>query len=145
MIKHKFIKPNIPKLKIYSMRKKVFWNVQLFFRSFLIVSLISCSQQPKTDLTKAAVIPKPVSISANGGSFEINCQTGIFVNNEIAGMIKIGDFLSEILSSAIGVEIEVIGTDEVPDDGNIYMELSDDISELGEEGYKLTITDDLLT
>lgn len=127
------------------MRNRILRKAQIVITAFLISSLFSCVQQPTTDLTKAAIIPKPISVVADGGNFEISCKTSVFVNAEPDEVKKTGSFLAGVLARATSVDIEVISTDETPGNGNIYMELSDDFSRLGEEGYTLRITEELLT
>ncbi len=98
-----------------------------------------------TDLSKENLIPKPVSVIATGSSFDLTDQTDIFVNGESAELLRIGQFLADKLNPSTGLGIEVKTTSETPSPGNIFITLSDSDSELGNEGYQLTITDKLVT
>lgn len=126
------------------MRKNIFLRVQVLLSSILFFVLMSCTQNAKTDLAKAAIIPKPVSIEAGGESFKISCETGINYNSDSDEVMKIGQSLAKTLGPATGFEMEV-SYKTSPDKGSIFMKLSDDFSKLGDEGYKLAISKDLLT
>jgi hexosaminidase len=94
-----------------------------------------------TDLSKANIIPKPVSIVPTGDSFDLTDQTDIYVQGESAELLKIGQYLADKLNPSTGLGIEVKTTSEAPASGNIYLSLSENDAELGDEGYQLTITD----
>ena len=94
-----------------------------------------------TDLSKANIIPKPVSIVPTGDSFDLTDQTDIYVQGESAELLKIGQYLADKLNPSTGLGIEVKTTSEAPASGNIYLSLSENDAELGDEGYELTITD----
>jgi hexosaminidase len=94
-----------------------------------------------TDLSKENIIPKPVSIVPTGESFDLTDQTDIYVQGESAELLKIGQYLADKLNPSTGLGIEVKTTGEAPSSGNIYLSLSENDAELGDEGYELTITD----
>ncbi|MDP3434257.1 MAG: beta-N-acetylhexosaminidase [Bacteroidota bacterium] len=94
-----------------------------------------------TDLSKANIIPKPVSIVPTGDSFDLTDQTDIYVQGESAELLRIGQYLADKLNPSTGLGIEVKTTSEAPASGSIYLSLSENDAELGDEGYELTITD----
>lgn len=110
--------------------------------AFLVMTLMfgQMACQP-TDLSKASIIPKPVSIVPTGDSFDLTDQTDIYVQGESAELLKIGQYLADKLNPSTGLGIEVKTTSEAPASGNIYLSLSENDAELGDEGYQLTITD----
>ncbi|OFX62029.1 MAG: beta-N-acetylhexosaminidase [Bacteroidetes bacterium GWB2_41_8] len=97
-----------------------------------------------TNLSKENVIPKPVSVVTTGESFDLTDQTDIYVQGESAGLLKIGQYLADKLNPSTGLAIGVKTTSEIPASGNIYLALSENDAELGDEGYELTITDKLV-
>ncbi len=119
----------------------------LFRPSILILALAlfsSCAKKIATDLTKENLIPKPVSVTATNSSFEITAKSAIYVQGNSEELLKIGQSLADKLNPATGFNIAVKATEAEPKKGNIYLTLSSADSELGEEGYILTITEKLV-
>ena len=108
----------------------------------LILMQISCT---KTDLSKENLIPKPVSIVSSGGIFELTDLSAIYVSGETEQLKNIGQFLADKLKPATGFTMEVKSSSEIPSSGNIYLKLSDQDASLGDEGYELNITANLIT
>jgi len=98
-----------------------------------------------TDLSKENMIPKPVSVVSEGGEFNLTDQTDIYVQGESAELKQIGQYLADKLNPSTGKGLEVKTTDKAPEQGNIYLSLSENDSELGDEGYQLKITDKLVS
>lgn len=94
-----------------------------------------------TDLSKENLIPKPVSVSATGSSFDLTDQTDIYVQGESEELLRIGQYLADKLNPSTELGLEVKTTTEAPAPGNIFLSLAADDTELGDEGYELTITD----
>ncbi|BBE17333.1 beta-hexosaminidase [Aquipluma nitroreducens] len=91
------------------------------------------------------MIPKPVSVVATGGKFDLTDQTDIYIQDESAELKQIGQYLADKLNPSTGLGLEVKPTTDAPAPGNIYLSLSGSDSELGDEGYQLTITDKLIS
>jgi len=125
--------------------KLKFTSIIFFFSASLFLSAFTSCMKTQTDITKVAIIPKPVSVEAENGSFELSCETGIYVNSEIKEVVATGHFLAKSLQPATGIEREVLSLKFVPEKGNIFLKLTDADPSLGEEGYKLTITEKLVT
>ncbi len=105
--------------------------------------LFSCKPSiPPTDLSKESIIPKPVSISATGSAFQLKDNAGVYVDDD-AELKLVAQYLSDRLMPATGFNLQVFSTTSTPTPGNIYLTISPD-PQLGEEGYELTITADLL-
>jgi hexosaminidase len=115
--------------------------------TIFIVMLIqtSCTVKAPSDLSKESIIPKPVSITATGEYFSIKKTTKIFIKGESAELKQIGQYLADRLNPSTGFGIEVKSTSEVPRQGNIYLTMSESNKNLGDEGYELTITKEMLT
>jgi hexosaminidase len=111
--------------------------------AFLSVAIISCKQHPPTDLAKENLIPKPVSVTATTEVFELTDKSGIYFEGESAELKFIGDYLAEKLRPSTGYDLPVASTTGAPKSGNIYFAVSGD-SELGDEGYEMEITEDLI-
>ena len=106
----------------------------------------SCKPMTKTpaDLTKESIIPKPVSITTTGDYFTLNKKTVIFVSGEADEMINMAKYLADKLSPATGFAVKVNKPSANPRSGTIHLTLADLDKKFGEEGYKLTITKQMI-
>lgn len=110
--------------------------------SLLAIALLftSCTVKTPSDLSKAGVIPKPVSVTSTGEYFTIKQGTAIYTKGESPEIRNVAQFLADHLKPATGFSFEVGTAPEKANQGNIWLELSSDSSRLGDEGYNLTIT-----
>lgn len=116
-------------------------NVWAALAFSVLFSQMACTP---TNLSKENVIPKPVSVVTTGDSFDLTDQTDIYVQGESDGLLQIGQYLADKLNPSTSLAIGVKTTSEIPASGNIYLALSENDAELGDEGYELTITDKLV-
>lgn len=112
-------------------------TIIVIFSLIAVFSIIACNS---TNLSKENVIPKPVSMTPTGGSFKLTEKASIYVPGSSEELMKIGQYMADKLKPRTGFGLEVKSTGETPSSGNIYLELNEKDSELGDEGYELTIT-----
>ena len=105
-----------------------------------MVTLISFKAKTASDLLKASIIPKPVSITASGDYFILKAKTDIYLQGESDELKKIGQYLADRLNPATGFGIEVKTATKSPMSGNIYLTLLGGDEKLGNEGYELSVT-----
>ncbi len=117
----------------------------LAFAGLLLTVIFGQTACTPTDLSKESLIPKPISVVSSGGNFELTDQTDIYVQGESTEINQIGQFLADKLNPSTGLGIEVKSTSETPPSGSIFLSLSGDDAELGDEGYELTINDNLVS
>jgi hexosaminidase len=129
------------KKKAISMKKINFLTVIVTCMTLFIMT--ACSQEP-TDMTKAGIIPKPVSVTATGETFTLSKHSDIFVQEGSEEIARIGQFLADKINPSTGLGLAVISGKGRPGRGDILLQLSDDDVELGDEGYELTVTARLL-
>ena len=91
----------------------------------------------------ACLIPKPTSFFQSTGNFIISSDTKIFLQKENSEVVSIAKLLSTSLKEASGCEIEISDASMAQEAGNIQITLNGE-SSLGEEGYELSITSDLI-
>ena len=110
--------------------KKVIWI------SFLIV-MLSSFKEPLTGKTQKAIqiIPKPREITVLSGTFEMTDNTSIKADQVL--VLK-AEQLRAYLSPASGYMLLI--NKKNAEENIIELKLTDDLSSLGEEGYKLNIT-----
>jgi hexosaminidase len=103
--------------------------------------LNGCKPKTPTDLTKEILIPKPVSVTATNGSFEIDPGTKIYFNGGDAAKTVAIDLLAYC---GLNTTQNLIATTEIPSAGIYLTTQGKDVS-LSQDGYQLSITEDLLT
>jgi hexosaminidase len=101
------------------------------------VIFISCKNSSEPVLIDAAdLIPKPVSVTSNGESFQLTDSTSIYILGESQEALQAGQYLAEKLRPATGFKLTVSNATETSKPGNIYLQISAD-SASGNEGYEL--------
>lgn len=119
-----------------------------FIALILIVTLMfsfnSCKNEPTTDLSHTGFIPVPASVTAAGGSFLIDESTVISYEDGKEGLQQNAQYLSAALSRITGTSLRAETVEELPKEG-IYLSLSGEDQNLGNEGYILTIGNQLIS
>ncbi len=109
-----------------------------------LIFLVSCQKKSShTGLASLPIIPKPVSVVSSDGVFELNEKTNIYVNGAVPAWTRVAENFARKLRPSTTFELNIIETKEAPSSG-IYFTSAND-AELGEEGYVLTITENLIT
>lgn len=91
------------------------------------------------------IIPMPVSITSTGGSFVLAGTADIYVEPGTAELTAIGQYLADKLNPSTGYGLQVLTTTGAPANGNIYLTTVGGDPTLGDEGYQLTVTANLVT
>lgn len=107
---------------------------------FVFMMQVSCSEKTPSDLTKASIIPKPVSITSTGDYFTLKSNTVIYVMGESYEILNIGHYLADRLNPATGYDLNVRSTNEDPGKGSILLTTSGAGANAQEESYELIIT-----
>ncbi len=116
--------------------------------------LASCSKkttivepiiEPDPELAPAEIIPLPVSNIATEKVFILSEKANIYIAPQNAEMEKIGQYLAGRMNPATGYGMRVLPTTGPPSNGNIHLTTLNGDPALGEEGYQLTITEQLIT
>lgn len=126
-------------------KKQNFAITALLVISMLYIQVSSSAKTP-SDLSKADLIPKPVSLTATGGYFSLKAGTDIYIQGESKELRQIGQYLADKLKISTGFGIEVKTTEKTPGSGNIYLTLKGNNSgtNSGDEGYELIISKKLI-
>lgn len=133
-------------------RKKVFTSLTkilaIGFSGFL-VSITGCaggffeaSSEAKHS-QELSIIPRPVELSKESGSFTLAGSSKIYVQGKSSGetdeIYKIGQYLKDKLSPSTGFALDIIKSDN-PAAGSIYLTTVGGDKGLGSEGYNLDVT-----
>ncbi|HEY5509468.1 MAG TPA: beta-N-acetylhexosaminidase [Prolixibacteraceae bacterium] len=122
-------------MKTFISRFNLNLNSLLLILTFAVANPISAS-----DLTNAAIIPKPVSVSATGKNFDLKNNLVIRVNEASAEMTRVAQYLADRLNPATGFNIAVQSSGDLPESNFILLETGINNTQLGLEGYELNIT-----
>jgi len=109
---------------------------RLLLIPFLIIMLFSFKEPSTGEIPMGIqIIPKPREITVLNGTFEMTVSTSIKAGHDLFGK---AEQLRAYLSPASGYLLPI---NKRNDGGNlIELNLLDELSSLGEEGYKLNIT-----
>jgi hexosaminidase len=114
------------------------------------VAMLSCKQEkkqrvlnlPKTDLTQANLIPKPVQITATNTAFPLDRYTAIYTVEDSTGFEHVGLFLADKIKEISRLDIPVNGKEAANQESVIYIKKSDSLSDENREAYRLDIGND---
>ncbi len=91
------------------------------------------------------IIPHPVSVTLMEGIFFLTPNMLIVLDPNSSDEVKaVAQFLADLLNPATGYDITVQPFPELPPHGSVYLTLTGEDTSLGEEGYTLTITPELV-
>jgi len=108
--------------------------------SLLLMPFCTWAQKSVSDLSKAGIIPKPVSVVPSGGYFILKPGTAIIIRENSGELKQISKYLSGRLTSSTGYGIDVKVSAAKPKPGNIVLVTDAARTELGGEGYELVIS-----
>lgn len=115
-----------------------------------VVLVASCQESkkqiefPRTDLAKAALIPKPLEIIATHSAFGLDSATAIHTTTTDPQFEEVGRFLAEKLKDQIGLDLRVNDTTGEKLERLIYIHQSDSDALDGPEAYQLYIRRDTI-
>ena len=96
------------------------------------------------DLSEANLLPLPVSISVDSSSFAMDSLTSIFLEGDEAALMPVAKYLQSMLTPATGYDFLVKKKEEMSAYGNIILSINAQNDTLGQEGYDMKITEDVL-
>jgi hexosaminidase len=118
----------------------------VFLQSCVLVIIcltIGCTPAEPTDLTKAALIPYPVSVLANGERFELNAATVIQIEESQKALADLAVYLQNSVKQATGLLLAIEKTTGKARKNTIVLSFSDKlIDSLGVPAYELLIDED---
>ena len=95
--------------------------------------------------TMGDVIPVPASVKAASGTFVLTSATNVCVEPATSEIFHTGQYLADKLNGSTGYKTQVLVTTGTPAEGNLFLTTVGADPALGEEGYELAITPDLVT
>lgn len=102
------------------------------------------STTPEAPQTMHSLIPKPAFVQTLDGVFALTESAAIYVPSGNPEIEDIGRYLSTMWQGATGFALPVIPSEAAPDAGNLRLTLEGGDPTLGEEGYTLAISPDLV-
>lgn len=93
--------------------------------------------------SETEIIPRPVMAEATGGSFTLQSNTQILVEQGHAGTAEVGQLLTDILNTPTGFSYSISTTSAlIPAANQVLLTTQGSDSSLGEEGYELIVDAD---
>ena len=83
----------------------------------MLLVAAACSQAGHEEADTVSIIPQPRYVQMNEGTFRIDKDTKIFLDEPVEEYMRIAGFLNERLLAAAGFSLEI--TDEMTADGNV--------------------------
>jgi hexosaminidase len=90
------------------------------------------------------LIPKPVSVTTGDGVFTLTGETAIYVEGETPQLTQVAQSLADKLKPPTGFALPVSSSHGDRKTGNIYLAVTGNDTALGEEGYELSISKELI-
>jgi hexosaminidase len=91
------------------------------------------------------IIPMPESVIPSNDSFALVAGAKIYVRPGATEITSIGQYLVDKLNPSTGYNLQIVTSAGAPTKGSIYLTTVGGDPSLGEEGYVLTITRDLVS
>ena len=117
------------------------YRFKLILLTGILFLQLFAKAMPPADLSTISIIPKPVSLTTSAGTFTLKNSSCIFIVGHSEGILAVGKYLAARLSPATGFPFAVKLFTGKKSGGNIYLTLAKYDSQLGDEGYQLTIKD----
>lgn len=109
---------------------------------FLIISCETPRVASPMDMQASNLIPWPASLEATGSSFLLDENTEIYYDTLNIKLKELAQLWANQLKPATGFDLKLLPAKKVPEKGSIYLKLTNSIQIKGQEGYRLTITED---
>jgi len=94
-------------------------------------------------MSSTAIIPRPMKLKTNGGTYTLSPETAILVSAESRA---VGEYLSRLLAPATGYELTLEETERLEAQvESITLRINPDKRTLGPEGYTLSVLNDRVT
>ena len=107
----------------------------LIFNGLLsVLTFAVANPSMATDLNQAALIPKPVSVKATGGSFELKSGAVVCIGEGRSELLPVANYLTDRLNPATGFNVTVQVAGVVPSSHYSVLEIDSSHSQLGKEG-----------
>ncbi|MDZ7261076.1 MAG: beta-N-acetylhexosaminidase, partial [candidate division KSB1 bacterium] len=113
--------------------------------AFFLLITINDSSKALEKSPKISVIPQPLNLQVGEGSFIITSKTKILLEPETPELRAIAEFLAEKITTASGYVVPIVpySSFETPTNALVFT-LAEQEEELGDEGYRLSVTRDIV-
>ena len=130
-------------------------KLMIYILSLIIVlQFVSCKtmapteeniQQRDLSIKLSKIIPMPVSLILTDSMFTLSDSSKIYIEPMNSETAFIGQYFQDKIKTSTGYEVMMLATEGIPPNGNIYLTTNEGDSALGDEGYELIITENLVT
>jgi len=103
------------------------------------------SVSPLSNSSLGNIIPQPESVTSTNDSFVLTAGAKICVGPGSAELVSIGQYLADKLRPSTGYSLQIVAAAGLPANGSIFITTIGGDPLLGDDGYTLTITPDLVS
>ncbi|MFY8036195.1 MAG: beta-N-acetylhexosaminidase [Cyclobacteriaceae bacterium] len=114
---------------------------RIYFFLITVGLLISCGRSDDSSLQSSSIIPLPAEIKSGSGNFELVNNTVIYIPQPNEEWKNISGYLIGLLQPATGFQFSV--QNGMGEKGICFQSI--DEKELGAEGYRITINEEVIT
>lgn len=121
--------------------RKLQWSIILLWT--ICLSLTVCGQKKQTQSGNNGVIsliPRPLELSEQAGTFKINSKTKIYADKEA---VPVAELFAKTVRVSTGFALPV--SNSLKPEQGIYFVMDNKSDSLGKEGYRLTVSSDKVT
>jgi len=118
---------------------------QLFLTIVILISLLSCSVKEKR-IAEINIIPKPLTLQKGEGTFTIDSDTRIILNDDSKTLKRGVEVFTDIVNQSSTFKLKSeLKSGDVSGENAIVVSLSGDENRYGHEGYSLKVTSEKIT
>lgn len=116
-------------------------------KKVLFVAVAACllvvTSCTKPTINIQSLIPAPVSVTYESGSFQLTDKTVIYIPEAQSQLQPAAELAAQMWRASTGFELKVLATAEAPSSGVFFSASANDPA-LGDEGYELSVTSQLV-
>ncbi|MDP4206847.1 MAG: glycoside hydrolase family 20 zincin-like fold domain-containing protein, partial [Bacteroidota bacterium] len=105
----------------------------------LFAILVSCNNSG--NVNSISIIPQPSHITVNSGHFTFNRYTSVYVSDNSAQLASYAQYLSNLFAVPAGFNLRIREGSYEGRGNSIVLDMTGSPDELGNEGYKLAVSE----
>ncbi len=128
------------------MKKSLFFKVMVLL--FLAGIVMSCKPRQIIQFdtgTDIKIIPRPASLDIREGRFILTPETHVELDGDYNQVMPVAGYFADMIKRAAGWSLSFSGSGEPVEHNTLRIKLDEELTDLGPEGYVLSVRPDLLS